>query len=557
MKNIIVENIGKFSLSDNNFIAEGGEAKVYKISNYAAKIYHDMNKSISPKKIDELKTINDPNVLYPLGNIYDSSNSLIGFYMNFIKDGTPLCKYFTKSFKKNNNINFNDIVQIIKTIQQTVTNIHNVNCLVGDMNELNILVDKKKNPVFIDVDSYKTPSFPCTAIAESVRDRAVPFGTFTEETDWFSFAVLIFQLYIGIHPFKGRHPDYKMTEWEKRMNDGVSVFDSRVKLPPVCNSLSDIPKRHQIWLKEVFENNERCAPPQIDNSQPIILKTIITQINGNDKFEIEVLTRCDKLISNVIDVFGSKYFLTKDGVINNGRVVYKNESKSKIHVIGFNGNAYIAKYKYNMLEIIDSQQNVLLKIQADNVLTKDNNVYFVSNDKLYFVEITKLAKKSIAAPVLRTQIYSATAKIFKGVIYQQFSNSHNLYIPFSNSVVKSKIKELDGFRMIECKMKKNTCVIVAEKKNTYSMFILTYDKEFKNYHFRKIDDINYYGINFTTMDNGVTVLFVDTNTIEVFIGGSKIKRIDETPMDVSSVLKSFNNKVFMINDQEFLSLKMK
>ena len=62
----------------------------------------------------------------------------------------------------------------------------------------------------------------------SIRDPLTPKNGFNKLTDWYSYAIVTFQMYIGIHPFKGIHPDYKPKDLELRMKDGASVFDKKV-----------------------------------------------------------------------------------------------------------------------------------------------------------------------------------------------------------------------------------------------------------------------------------------------------------------------------------------
>jgi len=76
-----------------------------------------------------------------------------------------------------------------------------------------MITNNYKTPIFLDVDSYQTPSFHADALMESVRDPLIQNNKFTELSDWYSFGIVVFQMYIGIHPFKGRHPNFKKNEW--------------------------------------------------------------------------------------------------------------------------------------------------------------------------------------------------------------------------------------------------------------------------------------------------------------------------------------------------------
>ena len=120
-----------------------------------------------------------------------------------------------------------------------------------------LLNDQLNNIFFIDTDSYKTKSYNATAIMESIRDRHS--SSFNTNTDWFSWAIITFQMFIGIHPFKGKHP--KFSNLDERMMNNVSVLNSSVSIPKLCASFDVIPQAYREWYKAVFEDGKRVPPP--------------------------------------------------------------------------------------------------------------------------------------------------------------------------------------------------------------------------------------------------------------------------------------------------------
>ncbi len=206
------------TLTDNEYLAQGGEGVVYCKGNIAYKIYHDSDKMIPEQKIYELQALQISNVLAPIDIIYNyNTKQAIGFTMPYITSTEYLSRLFVKSFKKQHSINPKMVISLVRKMQETLHEIHQKGIVVGDYNEMNFLVDNKFENIFhIDVDSYQTENYPSTAIMDSVRDRQVPIGTFNKETDWFSWAIVTFQLYTGIHPFKGRHPKYKNNDIDSR-----------------------------------------------------------------------------------------------------------------------------------------------------------------------------------------------------------------------------------------------------------------------------------------------------------------------------------------------------
>ena len=215
---VFVENIGKVDLSENkDFKTQGGEGKIYIKNNVVYKIYIDYTKTIKKEKIKELSVLQHKNIIKPDNIIWTNQkkNKMIGYTMKYIENTEPLCKYFTNSFQNANNITSKNILELVYRLQETIHYIHTNKILIVDGNEFNYLVtNKTQMPYFIDVDSYQTPSFPATAIMPSIRDWHTK--GFNELSDWYSFAIIACQLFIGIHPYKGTHPNFSKKDLESR-----------------------------------------------------------------------------------------------------------------------------------------------------------------------------------------------------------------------------------------------------------------------------------------------------------------------------------------------------
>jgi hypothetical protein len=244
------------TLGQQNFVAKGGEGKIFQKGGIAYKIYEDLTKMIAVAKIKELD-IPDPNVIRPIDPIINKKKQNVGFTMEWLgDDNESLCKLFTTKFQKDNGINNDMIIKLIENMKKTTETVHKHDCLVVDGNELNYLVKKDwVTPLFIDVNSWQTRSYPPTAIMPSIRDWTV--DTFSELTDWFSFAIVTFQLFVGIHPFKGKHKSYKKNDFINRIKDRVSVFNGGVSLPPTVRDFNLIPSGYKDWYFKLFENGDR------------------------------------------------------------------------------------------------------------------------------------------------------------------------------------------------------------------------------------------------------------------------------------------------------------
>ena len=554
----LASNGKKVRLNKNNYLASGGEAAIYHHQNFAIKVYHDSKKMIPLNKIAELKNVTDDNIIKPLEVVYDNNKLPVGYVMKLILNSNPLCKLFTKAFKLKNNISITDIIDFIKIMQSTVTNIHSNKCVIGDFNEMNILAgDKNKIPYFIDIDSWQTPSYKATAYNDSVRDRTVPLGTFNELTDWYAFAILAFQLYIGIHPYKGKHPDYKMNEWILRMEKGISAFDKKVTLPKVCNNLNVIPKPHLEWMKNIFIKNERSIPPLVDQiSIPLVTKQIVI-IKGNDKFQITDIYSSSNNIRLVYDIMGSF-------IINSGNEVYKDskllttisESYDKIEICRTNNMQPIIALKRNNKISFYNNNNLITTVMGNYMMMKDDHIYTIFQGNLYKNEFTIFGNK-IIHKLNQVSLVPNNVIMYDGIAYSDILGKQWIFLPINNSCYNMHIPELDGYRILSMKSSKNICIILAEKNNVYTRFILIFNSDFRNYTVRKVDDIVYDNINMVVLDNGICIMVANDTTIEVFKDNTKVKTIDNAPFDSSMPLYNSGNKVYFINEKTLYQVTMR
>jgi len=55
----------QINLDQNNFVAKGGEGRIFQLGGVCYKIYENPNKMIPEAKIKELQILNSPNIVKP------------------------------------------------------------------------------------------------------------------------------------------------------------------------------------------------------------------------------------------------------------------------------------------------------------------------------------------------------------------------------------------------------------------------------------------------------------------------------------------------------------
>lgn len=553
-----VEGLGKVTLDDSCYLAAGGEGSVYYKDGLAYKIYHDAKQMLPLTKIKELSSIKDDNVLRPKHIVYDSAVP-VGYAMDYKKNTHPLCKLFTKAFKMRSGIANEDINSLIEKMQEIIEHVHEANCLIVDLNELNVLVCSKfATPYFIDTDSYQTKSHRATAVMENIRDRLVKDNHWTELSDWYSFGILACNMLLGIHPYKGSHPDYKPNEWQKRMEDGVSIFDPKASLPSVCNDFSVIPPSHLVWFKEIFLKNGRCKPPKVGNIAVIVsVPTAFNIITSSNVFETIPIETC---IENIVDVFnflGINYFIGT-------RNIHKGRATLPVEVVGYNkvllceseNSPVICKLKDEIMTIETEQGIQIGNIAANDMMYRNGCVYSVKNGKLTENSFIQAGAKTIHANRLAGNVLDLATKVFDGVIFQDLLGRIHITLPYEKGkCLTMPVKELNGYRILDARSERNVVGVMAEKGGKYDCIVLTFNAAYNQYTIRANKDVPYSEINLTVLPNGIAVMANNTS-VELF-KGNDVKIIDNPPFNATTKLYNYSGSVHYVDGRKIFSTRMK
>jgi len=549
----IYVNENEIILNKTHYVSGGGEGSIYAIKDTAFKIYNDPKRMIPISKIKELSVLKNDNIIKPNFVIEDSHKNIIGYTMKFLKNTEPLCKIFTKSFRLKNKITENMILNLVNKFRDMIEECHMSNILIVDLNEMNFLLNNLFTELFfIDVNSYQTPSFPATALMESVRDRHS--NTYNENTDWFSFGIVSFQMFIGIHPYKGNHPEFqdKKTALDLRMKKNISVFNSNVSLPPIVYPFNVIPLNYLTWYKKIFENGDRIPPP-FDDMKLKKSKILYTTIISNNILNIKFLYECSEEIIDYVYINNNHFITTSTKLyINNSIAVYN-------YPMIYNDNLifYLKKIEHK-LEIINYSTGQIYNINCDDYMIYNNRLIIKCNDTMNEISFIKINDNNIIIENKSVaNILSQSTKIYNGLIIQNLLGTYFISIfPIKNIHYQFKIDELSGYRIIDAKYQNKVLILIAEKNNIYDKFIFRFSNNFQEYDFKQYNNIEYQDVNFICLDKGVCVDFVSDklNLFFNIINNNSIKTIDALNIEGSklytdglNVLITKDNKLYKIN----------
>jgi len=565
--NYYIRGKGSITFSQHDFICEGGEGRVYGRGNTVYKIYADPKKMIAEGKIAELNTLINLSVIVPEDIILDSKNRPVGFTSRWVKDSWALCKLFTLPFRDKNQISDEQIRDLILKIKKVISFIHSRHCLLVDGNEMNYLVDSHNCtiPYFIDVNSYQTPSYPATALMLTVKDHHTQ--GFNQLSDWFGFAMIACQLLIGIHPYKGKHPNYQRAALETRMKDNVSIFNPQVSVPRVVKPLDSIPENYRAWLRAVCEDGQRLAPP--DHFGPacavVLLDEIIKEVR---KFNV---TEIQSFIGSVKTAryHAGTRVVTTDQHVYIGSKPYTNLNKNALIVFtDKNMSPVSAEIKHGNLLLIDARtsQQIGFSLAAQELFLSDNTLYVRNGENLAELRLTDIANNIIPAVVVTWKVLPNATQLFDGFLIQNVFGKMIMTIPYKDENRTSKclvkpVPELDSYKIISGKHERGVCMLTGYKGSRLNRITLKFDSTYTVYQCQIDEDIDSPTVNFAVLDTGVVINITDEEVVELFRRepeSRKVKQITGSGVDsrvrlfseAGTAMFYYKNKVYSMTMRE-------
>lgn len=561
---VYVKGQPEVSLTKSHFVAEGGEGKVFVHGDTGYKVFHDPDKAVASGKIQDLSRITDHRVIAPKDPLYRGRKALhVGHTFKFVRDTWTLCQLFPRAFREREGFDHKKALELVQQIQVGVRAVHQANVLIVDLNEMNFLVSRDfSTPYFIDVDSYQTPRYPATAIMPSVRDPQVRGLDFNEGSDWFSFAVVSFQLFVGIHPFKGKHPDVKGLE--ERMKAGISIFDKAVKIPRTAYGLDAIPSSYRDWYEDVFVHGHRNAPPD-GSHHVIVLRPVVRKIAGTDNFEITEVAEHDKDIRDLFVGGGHSVVWSDEQILVDRRHAGYWPTPVAVGFTPKHGHPIAAlSDPYVGTTLMDTTTKEMLKdviFPKGEMVAANETIYIRSRDKILEVVLTEAGNRILASTRVAANVLENACKLYEGVAIQSLlGEPHVSIFPRRSACYQLTVPELKGHKIVQAKHDGGVLMVLAAEKGTYHRFVFRFDDRYATYDVRKVEDVSPTDLNFITLDSGVCVCVNEEENLELFSckkGSQSVKTVDDPVLGGDMRLAKDGGTLLFYRGNKIYSMRMK
>lgn len=283
-------NGSRHRLDPSQSVGKGGEADVYKIDpRTVAKIYKQpdhpdyMNNSQEAEgarqrllehqtKLREFPKLAGLNVKAPISLVTDRTEQrILGYTMEYVPKAEVLLRWSERSFR-GATLDNNKVIEIFQKLWQTVESLHkNWKVVIGDFNDLNILVDGAGTPFIIDADSFQFGKYLSRMYTERFVDplhcdpketRPILKFPHKEASDWYAYNVMLFRSLLLCDPFGGI---YRPSNKNKQIPHAarplpgyrISVFHKDVIYPKPAVPFDRLPDSLLDWFQSVFEGPQR------------------------------------------------------------------------------------------------------------------------------------------------------------------------------------------------------------------------------------------------------------------------------------------------------------
>lgn len=534
------------TLDQRHFLARGGEGAIYAKDDTVYKVC-ESGKMIPEGKFKELAALNDPRIIRPM-DIFTTDKGEDGYTMKFVDDTYALCQIFPVAFRNRNGVTPDTMLKLVREMQDGIQYVHKQRCLIVDLNELNFLVKKALDKLyFIDVNSYKTPSYQPTAIMPSIRDPHCG-NSFSELTDWYSFAIVSFMMFIGMHPYKGKHPKFSdpKTSMLECMKHNLWIGNPDVKYPKgACLTFDVIPEAYLNWYKAVLGEGKRVPPPSDLVAFINVVTQKIKQVVGSNNFLI------DEVFSTAADIVKYYNIGGKDVIISQDTLYYDHRTHYHLPVGDYKLGAtpttqrpiaaWIEGQSVKLWDVV-FQKEIPFMLNGDGLMVNDGRIYVKNGMRVVEVIFTELPGNLLASPHQVNSVMERATTLYDGCIIQNLFDAHYVSLfPETKQCRQFALRELDGYKVVDAKYESRVLMVMAvnQASGAYDRFVFRFAKDWSGFDVRVVKDVTNMGLNFTVLDNGVCASITEQEKLELFRAekdAQGIKEFDDPAIEADMIL---------------------
>lgn len=619
----VIINNKQINVDPTKSIGKGGEADIFNLgSGTALKLFKQIDhpdvkgnsyeEKVALKRLLEHQTKLPSfpsglpnNVITPRDLAYDKlGKKIVGYTMNLVDNASVLYSFSQRKFRQG--ISNNEVTKIFLNLFSTVNSIHDRGVVVGDFNDLNVLI-KGQIPYIIDADSFQFANFAARTYTQDFTDplnansksNSIELITpYNKYSDWYSFAVLLFQSYLFIKPYGG---SYKPKDSSKRIIHTrrplgrVTVFDDEVKYPlKQALHFSHLSPDILDYFYKIFESDLR------ESFNKKFLENIVWK--ECSKCGLEYATHkcpsCEGISYGVVvETTVIKGNLTVTNIFKTkGYIVYSKVENGKLKYIYHNNGSY---YRENNEKIIDGSidNQIRFRINGKNtLLSKNGMLVTIKNSEIvdkvsvgtcgilpvfdsnsvnkFWINGENLYKQGILGPEVIGKILMGQSVFWVGEkVGFGFYRAGNINVGFIFDTSKHAILDSINFPIIPGKLLDVTCYISDKLVWFFVSFVINGNKTNRCLVYDTLgnlvsqdEEMSSVGtwlssIRGKTVFNDFLLSSTDNGIVQLKVESGKICIKNSYPdtsdyVDDDTVIHLTNDGVYVVDNKEITLLKL-
>lgn len=271
--------IGKGGEADIYDIGGGEVLKLYKQSSDVDYLNDQLMQQAATFRLQEqqqkLPTFpkNLPsNVVAPKAVAFDNKGKrVVGYTMPYLSSMEVLLSYGNRTFRQQGGIDVNQVLASFKNLHELVQGVHKKQVVIGDFNDLNVLVDSTGKVWLVDADSMQFDQFPCRTFTARfvdplccLPDKLLLTRPHNFQSDWYAYNIMFMQSLLYAGPYSGVHRPKvgKRLQHDARVLQRLTVFDPDVLYPRPALPLDTLPDDLLVHFEQVFVHDLRVEFPE-------------------------------------------------------------------------------------------------------------------------------------------------------------------------------------------------------------------------------------------------------------------------------------------------------
>lgn len=304
------------------------------------------------------------------------------------------------------------------------------------------------------------------------------------------------------------------------MKANISVLDKDTTFPKAAAYPFDvIPDVYMQWYKAVLAEGKRLPPPK-DFHSKIAFIAQVKKVIGNGTFNIDQLYDFGEMITGFVGKHNQEIVITKNHIYINRQQKPKPAPQHVRVGVSPNQVPVAAWIENDLIKVrnLKTGQDLPFTAGGTELMSSGGRIYYKSGtDICEIVFIESANSTNVGSKIVAKVTSEHGTQLFPGIAFMNlFNGVFACLLPESGTCYQLPLSELNGYNIIDAKCEENVLMVVGVKDGKYDKFIIRFSKEWDSYDVRKIEDINFTGLNFTVLDNGRCISVTEQEEIEIF-----------------------------------------